>query len=229
MVLGEDFGKLLCHRGGDFWIGLVSLLGFAGGSVVKKLPVNARRRRRWEFDPWVRKIPEGGHGNPFQYSCLKKKENVSHLVVSDSLGPLWLFVNHRAPLSMEFSRQEYSSGLPFPSPGNLSNPGIETRSLALQTDSLPSELPGKWIPWTEEPGGVQSMGSQIVRHDWATDWLSAFIKEILECSLTPFLRVKTQWQGCNLQTRSRFPSDTKLSAPWLWTSQLHDYEKEIVA
>ena len=39
---------------------------------------------------------------------------------------------------MEFSRQEYSSGLPFPSPGNLSNPGIETRSLALQTDSLPS-------------------------------------------------------------------------------------------
>ena len=40
-------------------------------------------------------------------------------------------------------RQEYWSGLPFPSPGDLPNPGIETRSPALQADSLPSEPPGK--------------------------------------------------------------------------------------
>ena len=39
--------------------------------------------------------------------------------------------------------QEYWSGLPFPSPGNLPNPGIEPRSLALQADSSPSEPPGK--------------------------------------------------------------------------------------
>ena len=38
---------------------------------------------------------------------------------------------HQAPLSMGFSRQEYWSGLPFPSPGNLPNPGIEPRSLTL--------------------------------------------------------------------------------------------------
>ena len=40
---------------------------------------------------------------------------------------------------MEFSRQEYWSGLPFPSPGDLPNPGIEPRSLSLQADTVPSE------------------------------------------------------------------------------------------
>ena len=47
------------------------------------------------------------------------------------------------PLSMGFSRQEYWSGLPFPSPGDLPNPGIEPRSPALQADALSSEPPGK--------------------------------------------------------------------------------------
>ena len=46
----------------------------------------------------------------------------------------------RAPLSMGFSRQEYCSGLPFSSPGDLPNPGIEPKSSALQADSLPTEL-----------------------------------------------------------------------------------------
>ena len=44
---------------------------------------------------------------------------------------------------MGFSRQEYWSGLPFPSPGDLPDPGVEPRSTALQADSLPSEPPGK--------------------------------------------------------------------------------------
>ena len=43
---------------------------------------------------------------------------------------------------MEFSMQEHWSGLRFPSPGDLPDPGVEPRSLALQADSLPSELPG---------------------------------------------------------------------------------------
>ena len=51
-------------------------------------------------------------------------------------------VAYQAPLSMEFSRQEYWSGLPFPSPGDLPNPGIEPRSPTLQADTLPSEPPG---------------------------------------------------------------------------------------
>ena len=45
--------------------------------------------------------------------------------------------------SMGFSRQEYWSGLPFPSPGDLPDPGIEPRSPALQADALTSKPPGK--------------------------------------------------------------------------------------
>ena len=52
-------------------------------------------------------------------------------------------VAHQAPPSMEFSRQEYWSGLPFPSPGHLPDPGIKPRSPTLQADALPSEPPGK--------------------------------------------------------------------------------------
>jgi len=55
---------------------------------------------------------------------------------------LWT-VAHQAPPSMGFSRQEYWSGLPFPSPGDLPDPGIEPRSSALQADALTSETPGK--------------------------------------------------------------------------------------
>ena len=52
-------------------------------------------------------------------------------------------VAHQAPPSMEFSRQEYWSGLLFPFPGDLPDPGIEPQSPALQADALPSEPPGK--------------------------------------------------------------------------------------
>ena len=54
-----------------------------------------------------------------------------------------LTVAHQAPLFMGFSRQEYWSELPFPSPGDLSNPGIKPRSSVLQVDSLPPEPLGK--------------------------------------------------------------------------------------
>ena len=52
-------------------------------------------------------------------------------------------VAYKAPLSMEFSRQEYWSGLPLPSPGDLPDPGIKRGSPALQADSSLSEPPGK--------------------------------------------------------------------------------------
>ena len=51
-------------------------------------------------------------------------------------------IAYKVPPSVEFSRQEYWSGLPFPSPGDLPNPGIEPGSPALQADALPSEPPG---------------------------------------------------------------------------------------
>ena len=56
----------------------------------------------------------------------------SHLTLYDPMG-----VARQAPLSREFSRQEYWSELPFPPPGDLPNPGIEPRSPTLQADSLP--------------------------------------------------------------------------------------------
>ena len=55
-------------------------------------------------------------------------------------------IDYQAPLSMGFSGQEYWSGLPFPSPGDLPNPGIEARSPAPQADSLLSEPPEVPIP-----------------------------------------------------------------------------------
>ena len=61
-------------------------------------------------------------------------------VMSDSLQPHGA---RQAPLSMAFSRQEYWSGLPFPSLGDFPDPGTEPWSPALQADSLPSEPPGK--------------------------------------------------------------------------------------
>ena len=64
------------------------------------------------------------------------------------LSRAWLFatpwtVAHQAPTSMGFSRQEYWSGLPFPSLGNLPDPGIEPASPALAGGFFTTELPGK--------------------------------------------------------------------------------------
>ena len=65
-----------------------------------------------------------------------------------SLSRVWLFATpwtaaYQAPLSMGFSKQECWSGLPFPSAGDLPDPGIEPGSPTLQEDALPSEPPGK--------------------------------------------------------------------------------------
>ena len=83
--------------------------------------------------------------------------------------------------------QEYWSGYTIPFPGDPPNPGIEPGSPELRADSLPTQVwflgredPLKkgmathynilawWIPWTEEPGGPQSIGSQRVGHNWVT-------------------------------------------------------------
>ena len=69
---------------------------------------------------------------------MKESESVIRSIVSDSLQP--------HDMSIELSRQEWWSGLPFPSPGDLPDSGVEPGSPALQADFfffLPSELPGK--------------------------------------------------------------------------------------
>ena len=68
--------------------------------------------------------------------------------MSDSFATLWT-VDGQAPPSMGFSRQKYWSGVPFPSPEDLPDPGIESRSPALQADALLSELKGlEAVKWT---------------------------------------------------------------------------------
>jgi len=85
----------------------------------------------------------GGH-----YSFLlvigQKRKKVKLLSHVRLFATPWT-VAYQAPPSMGFSRQEYWSGLPFPSPGDLPNPGIEPRSPAFQADALTSEPPGKVI------------------------------------------------------------------------------------
>ena len=78
-------------------------------------------------------------------------------VVSDSVTPR--SVVRQALRFMGFSRQEYWNGLPFPSPGDVPDPGIKPGSPALQVDSLSSEPPGK--P-KESPG---SFKKQAIEHD----------------------------------------------------------------
>ena len=97
----------------------------------------------WQTDS----LPLSHLGGPF--SC------ISHYLCdmlswAKSLSRVRLFATpwtaaYQAPPSMGFFRQEYWSGLPFPSPGDLPNPGIKPRSPTLRTNALPSEPPGK--PW----------------------------------------------------------------------------------
>ena len=70
------------------------------------------------------------------------------------LSSVWLFaipwtVTYQVPPSIKFSRQRYWSGLPFPTPGDFPDPGIEPKSPALQADALPSEPPGKPPLWSD--------------------------------------------------------------------------------
>ena len=140
--------------------------------------------------------------------------SISHSVMADSCNTM--DCTCQAPLSMGFFRQEYYSGLPLTSPGDLPNPDIKSRSPVPQADSLLSDLkltqhyqstilqfrlpwwlrqlriclqcgrPGfnPWVgkipwrrawqptpvflpgecPWIEEPGRLQSMGLQRIRH-----------------------------------------------------------------
>ena len=90
---------------------------------------------------------------------------ISYSVVSDSVTS-WT-VACQAPLSIEFSRQEYWNGLPFPSPGDLPDPRIEPWSPVLQANSLPSEPPGKSriCPQCGRPGFNPWVGKTLWRRE----------------------------------------------------------------
>ena len=119
---------------------------------------------------------------------------LSRSVMSNSATP-WT-VACQALLSMGFSRQEYWSGLPFPPPGNLPNPGIKPRSLALQADSLPTEPSGKlielgritlqilkhlrWLTFRDSPGGpaVKTSPSNAWGVHLITDWGNKILRAV---------------------------------------------------
>ena len=96
-----------------------------------------------------------------------------------SLSHVWLFatpwtVVYQASPSMGFSRQECQSGLPFPSPGDLPDPGIEPWFPTLQADALPSEPPGKLIYKLEIDSFLSSSPSLFSRANclsWAFLWI----------------------------------------------------------
>ena len=82
------------------------------------------------------------------YSCSRERAGgrvKAYFGLCCHLRPPWTVV-HPAPLSMGFSQQEYRSGIPFPPPGHLPDPGIKSASPAspaFQADSVPAELLGK--------------------------------------------------------------------------------------
>ena len=80
-----------------------------------------------------------------------------------SIRTPWI-IAYQAPRSMGFSRQEYWSGVPLPSPGDVPNPGIEPGSPALQADALPSEPPGK-NGWHIKKGSPDKHSGSL---HWAT-------------------------------------------------------------
>ena len=82
--------------------------------MVSNLPANAGDTRDMGSVPESRRSLGVGNGNPLQYSCLENPMD---------------YIACQAPLSMEFSRQEYWSGLPFPTPRDRSDAGIELASL----------------------------------------------------------------------------------------------------
>ena len=93
--------------------------------------------------------------NP-DFSMTFQSESVSHLVVSNSLRPPRT-VTHQAPLSMGFSRQEYWSWLPFPSPGDLPDPGIKSKSPVYQTHCLLHWQANSLLLLTWESHGQKSL------------------------------------------------------------------------
>ena len=108
-------------------------------------------------------------GNCYSRACVLSC--FSHVWLS---ATLWS-VACQAPLSIWFPRQEYWSGLPFPSPGDLPNPGMETASCRSPAEKAlaPHSSPLAWkVPWMEEP-----MGSRRVGHNWATSFSLSCIGE----------------------------------------------------
>ena len=114
--------------------------------------------------------------------------------MSDSLWPPWT-VAHQAPPSMGFSRQEYWSGLPFPSLGDLPNPGIEPRYLALQADALTSEPPvkPKFMLANIKTWRLVSKTSHKLQNIFIMCVSEQELPRYINCSFRLVIKVQTTW------------------------------------
>ena len=120
-------GCVSVNYGSWWWTGRPGVLRFMGSQRV---------RHDWATD-LIWSVPFGCTARWSSYTS-------EWVIVAQSCLTLWDPMEcSQVPLSMEFSRQEYWSGLPFTSPADLPNPGIKHWFLALHADSLPPEPPGK--------------------------------------------------------------------------------------
>ena len=125
---GHEFEQTLGDSGGQGSLAYCSLWGRKESDMAHQLNNN----KKWKTICFTHSI----------LAQSKVKEKVKSLSRVRLFATPWT-VAYQAPPSLGFSRQEYWSRLPFPSTGDLPNPGIEPRSSALQVDALPSEPPGK--------------------------------------------------------------------------------------
>ena len=137
-----------------------------------------------------------------------------------SLSCVWLFatpwtVAYQAPLSMEFSRQEYWSGLPCPSSGDLLNPGSKPRSPALWAEALPSEPPvyiGKCLcTWSFSPKSSNFSRTDLLEVDY---WIKGY-----EPPLPKQLRGSLQLETCRAVYVLRAVAGTQGKAGDRWVAK----------
>ena len=125
------------------------------------------------------------------------------------LSRVWFFVilwtvASQAPLSMEFSRQEYWSGLPFPSPGDLPDSGIELRSPSLQVDALPSEPPGNPIMYNIQSIQIITLWTVKIKSHHLNKTKSQVFASFLSSHLVLMPEIMVRNYIPNNQSRNRY-------------------------
>ena len=130
-----------------FLFSLRKFLALAAAAAAKSLQSCLTLCDPTDGSPPGSPVPGILHARTLEWVAISFSNAWKWKVKVKSLGHVWLFTTPwtaaylQAPLSMGFSRQECWSGVPFPFPGDLPDPGIKPRYSALQANSLPSEPP----------------------------------------------------------------------------------------